>query len=73
MEYTVSIRFVLNGEFSHSEDYDVEVPDNTPEDDPMDALMDAVRPILQDEFEGDDDWEDGNYNWTLYDYEKKSN
>lgn len=70
MQYNVHIRFVLNGEFSHSQDYDVEVADDTTEDDLMVALMDSAREILMEEFEGDEDWENGLYTWTLYDYEK---
>lgn len=70
MNYKVHIRFVLDGEFSHSNDYDVEVADDTKEDDLMEALMDSAREILIEEFEGDEDWENGLYTWTLYDYEK---
>jgi hypothetical protein len=72
MNYNVHIRFVLDGEFSHTESYDVEVADGTAEDEDnlMEALMDSAREMLADEFEGDEDWENGNYNWTIYDYEK---
>lgn len=70
MKYNVTVRFKLNGEYSHSENYNVEIPENTKEDDLMDNLMDATREILQEEFERDEDWEDGNYNWEIFDWDK---
>lgn len=70
MEYKVTIRFYLDGEYENSEDYNVEIPNDTTEDDTMEALMDATRPILNDEFEGNEDWEDGNYTWELNDFTK---
>lgn len=66
MEITATVRISRNGEFENSEDYDVEIPDGTKEDDELDAIMDAVRPILQAEFEGDDDWENGDMSWEVY-------
>jgi len=70
MEFSVSIRFKKNGNFSHSEDYEVEIPDKTKEDDEVDALMDAVRPILIEEFKNSKAWNNGNIDWELYDWDK---
>lgn len=66
---TATIRFNRHGEFDNSDTYIVEIPDNTKEDDEVDAIMDAVRPILQDEYEDDDDWENGDIEWILYSWE----
>jgi hypothetical protein len=60
-----TIRFTRNGEYDGSDNYSVEIPINTKEDDEVEVIMDAVRPILQDEFEGDEDWENGDMTWTL--------
>lgn len=62
---------MLNGEYDRTEKYDVEIPINTSEDNEMDALMDATRPILQKDFEGCDEWENGEYKWTIHDFEKQ--
>lgn len=71
MTYKVHIRFLKadNGEYMGNESYDVEVPDDTKEDDLMSALMDSAREILNDENEGDEAWENGEINWTIVDFE----
>ena len=66
---TATIRFNRHGEFDGSDTYTVEIPANTKEDDEVEVIMDAVRPILQDEFEDDEDWENGDMEWTLYSWE----
>jgi len=66
---TATVRFSRHGEYENSEDYDVEIPINTKEDDEVEVLMNALRPILQDEFKDDDDWQNGDMTWTLYTWE----
>ena len=63
---TATVRFSRHGEYENSEDYDVEIPINTKEDDEVEVLMNVLRPILQDEFKNDDDWQNGDMTWTLY-------
>ena len=65
----VKIRFSRHGEYEGSEIYDVDIPADTKEDDEVEAIMDAIRPILQDEYEDDEDWENGDMEWTLYSWE----
>ena len=66
---TATIRFSRHGEYENSEHYEVDIPANTKEDDEVEAIMDAVRPILQDEYEDDEDWENGDMGWTLHSWE----
>jgi len=66
---TATVRFSRHGEYENSEDYDVEIPINTKEDDEVEVLMNVLRPILQDEFKNDDDWQNGDMTWTLYTWE----
>ncbi len=63
------VRFSRHGEYENSEYYDVEIPSDTKEDDEVEVLMNALRPILQDEFKDDDDWQNGDMSWTLYTWE----
>ena len=70
-KFTCEVRFTLNGQFEESDTYHVDIPDNTPSDDIMDKLMDEVREILNTEFEGNEDWEEGNYNWTISNFWEK--
>lgn len=62
---SAEIRFSRHGEYGWTETYRVEIPFNTKEDDEVEVIMDAVRPLLQDEFEEDEDWENGDMTWTL--------
>ena len=66
---TATVRFSRHGEYENSEAYDVEIPIDTKEDDEVEVLMNALRPILQDEFKDDDDWQNGDMTWTLYTWE----
>ena len=66
---TATVRFSRHGEYENSEDYDVEIPINTKEDDEVEVLMNVLRSILQDEFKNDDDWQNGDMTWTLYTWE----
>jgi hypothetical protein len=61
-----TVRFNRHGEYENSEHYDVEIPVDTKEDDEVEVIMDALRPILQDEFEDDEDWINGAMDWTLH-------
>jgi hypothetical protein len=63
-----TVRFSRHGEYENSESYEVEIPADTKEDDEVEAIMDALRPILQDEYEGDEDWENGDMTWTLHEW-----
>ena len=66
---TATVRFSRHGEYENSENYPVEIPVDTKEDDEVEVIMDALRPVLQDEFEGDEDWENGDMTWTLHTWE----
>jgi hypothetical protein len=66
---TATVRFSRHGEYENSEDYDVEIPIDTKEDDEVEVIMNALRPILQDEYRNDDDWQNGDMSWTLYIWE----
>lgn len=68
-EITATVRFKRHGEYEDSKDYDVEIPSDTKEDDEVEVLMNALRPILQDEYKNDDDWQDGDMEWTLFTWE----
>jgi hypothetical protein len=66
---TATVRFSRHGEYENSETYCVDIPANTKEDDEVEAIMNEIRPILQDEYEDDEDWENGDMSWTLYSWE----
>jgi len=71
MNFTATVRFSRNGEFENAEEfYNVEIPDDTKEDDEVEALMDVLRPEVEDMFLGDDDWVEGNIDWELSDWSK---
>lgn len=66
---SATVRFSRHGEYENSDDYDVDIPEDTNEDDEIEVIMDALRPILCKEYEEDEDWENGDINWTLSDWE----
>lgn len=71
MNFTATVRFSRNGEFENAEEfYNLEIPDDTKEDDEVEALMDTLRPLIEDMFRNDDDWDEGNIDWELFDWEK---
>jgi hypothetical protein len=72
MNFTAVVRFSRNGEFENADTFHgVEIPDDTKEDDEVEAILDAIRPEIQDMFEGDDDFEDGNISWELFEWNKE--
>jgi hypothetical protein len=77
MNYKIKVRIIKGGEYIGTESYDVKIPD-IKEGDPIDddevdnvmtALMDEAREILNEEHEGDEDWENGEYLWSIVDFE----
>lgn len=60
------VRLSRNGEYEGTETYDVEIPEDAPDE--VEAIMDAIRPLIQEEFEGDEDFDDGLISWTLFDW-----
>lgn len=71
MNYNVTIRISRHGEFENTESLSVEISDNTTEVNKVEALMDAVRPELNEQFEDDDDWENGDMTWELCDWSQE--
>jgi len=78
MNYTIKVRIIKGGEYIGTESYDVEIPDDVKEGEPinddkvdsvMSSLMDAAREILNAEYEGNEDWENGEYLWSIVDVE----
>ena len=78
MNYTIKVRIIKGGEYIGTESYDVEIPDDVKEGEPinddkvdnvMSSLMDAAREILNAEYEGNEDWENGEYLWSIVDIE----
>jgi hypothetical protein len=61
-----TIRFKRHGMYENTKDYNVQIPEETKEDNETEVIMDAVRPILQREYEDDEDWENGDMEWTLH-------
>ena len=61
-----TVRFKRYGEFEGTGFYDVDIPKDTKEDNEVEVIMNELRPILQEEFEDDEDWENGNIEWTLH-------
>jgi len=78
MNYTIKVRIIKGEEYIGTETYDVEIPDDIKEGEPIDddkvdsvmsSLMDAAREILNAEYEGNEDWENGEYLWSIVDIE----
>ena len=61
-----TIRFKRHGMYENTKDYNVQIPEETKEDNETEVIMDAVRPILQREYEDDEDWENGDMEWALH-------
>jgi hypothetical protein len=78
MNYTIKVRIIKGEEYIGTKLYDVKIPDDVKEGDPIDddkvdnvmsSLMDAAREILNEEHEGNEDWENGEYLWSIVDFE----
>jgi len=68
--YTTTIRIYRHGEFENSFKMDVEIPiEKDNDDDVVEAIMDELREYIESDFEGDEDWENGDIDWVLYTWE----
>jgi hypothetical protein len=71
--YSCTVRFSRNGEYEDTENFDAEIPKTkTSDDDIVEALMDEIREQLDDCYEGDEDWDNGDMSWELYEWEALS-
>ncbi len=70
VEYKVFVHFSLNEEDMGIESYYVYADDDLDDESIVDALMDATREVLADEFKDNEQWQDGEYIWTLREWEK---
>jgi hypothetical protein len=61
------VRFSRNGEYENTETYDVQIPKNA--SDETEAIMKELNPLIEQEFEGDEDFENGCIDWVLFDWE----
>jgi hypothetical protein len=68
--YECKVRINRHGEYENTEFYYAQIPEETPEDDVVEKLMDELRDFLYDDYEDDDDWENGDIDWTLSEWEK---
>lgn len=71
MSYRIEVRFNLNGEYDSTEIYYMYIKNTIKEDDVIDVLINEVREELNKDFEGDENWEDGKYDWTIDNFEKQ--
>jgi hypothetical protein len=67
-ELELTVRISRDGEYENTENYDISIPADTSDEDEMEVMMDELRPLIEEEYEGDDDWEDGNISWELVDW-----
>jgi hypothetical protein len=67
-ELELTVRISRDGEYENTENYDISIPADTSDEDEMEVMMDELRPLIEEEYEGDDDWDDGNIDWELVDW-----
>jgi uncharacterized Zn finger protein len=58
------VRFSRNGKYENTETYEVQIPKDSENE--VQDIMDAIRPLIQEEFQDDEDFEDGCIDWQLY-------
>jgi hypothetical protein len=70
--YDVDVRITdaNTGEFVENSNHTVEIEVPEGADDVTELIMDEIREILNEENEGDEDWENGAFNWSI-DYTEK--
>jgi hypothetical protein len=69
-DLTVTVRVSRNGEYENTESFEISIPSDTPEDDEMNQMMQELYHPMEDEYGDDEDWDEGNIDWELVEWEE---
>lgn len=68
-ELELTVRISMDGEYLNTETFDIDIPEDTPEDLEMEVMMTELYPLVKAEYGDTDEWEDGVVSWTLEEWE----
>lgn len=68
-ELELTVRISMDGEYLNTETFEIEIPEDTSEDDEMGVMMTELHPLVEAEYGDTDEWENGEVSWTLEEWE----
>ncbi len=68
-ELGATVKVYIDGEYHSTMFYDIEIPEDAPEDDAMELMMDEIRPLVKDDFYQYEEWDEGKIDWVLETWE----
>lgn len=70
IEYNCYVRVSRYGEYENTETYYVYLDEKPNEDNEVEVLMNEIRPEINENYDGDDDWFYGHMTWELSEWEE---
>jgi hypothetical protein len=68
--YNCKVRISYYGEYKNTEDYYIEIPEDTSDDKFMEVAMPQIGESVQYDYQSEDEWSEGDISWELSEWEK---